>query len=170
MGNLVWGLNFNLASASSRFIYAYPNALTVQYTIIDDKIVKTDLQDKFYSESLKSCNKYFINLDPYHKDTIEVRHFSNFSVAKTIKSTQSYYITVMNDFMIIGSQSVTLYDFSKSLEEKGIFFKSVDRLYFQLNLLLPKRGVYMDLTTVEYFHDSIKRAIYNISLPQIKTV
>lgn len=43
MGNLVWGLNFNLASASSRFIYAYPNALTVQYTIIDDKIVKTDL-------------------------------------------------------------------------------------------------------------------------------
>ena len=81
----------------------FANSVMEQYTITDDKIVKTDLSGKFHYSSLKSCNKYFIVLDPYTKNTLEVRHFSNFSVAKTIQSTQTYYIAVMNDFMVLGA-------------------------------------------------------------------
>jgi hypothetical protein len=87
------------------------------------------------------------------------------------KESKDYMeIRTVNNHLIVGYRTYSLFDLSKSLTSKGIYFKSSESLYGSIELILPNTGVIIEYATIEYYSNTIMRSIYNIDKPQIKKI
>jgi hypothetical protein len=91
-------------------------------------------------------------------------------VISSKESKEYMELKTVNNHLIVGYHTYSLFDLSKSFTSKGIYFKSSESLYGSIELILPNTGVIIEYATVEYYSNTIMRSIYNIDKPQIKKI
>ncbi len=71
--------------------------------------------------------------------------------------------------MTIGDLDVQYYDFSKSLDLQGLFFKELEQMAQRSHFLFPKRRLALDVATKLYYTNQISRILLDLSKLQVQS-